>query len=478
MDMGRGHMRFRLFILALFTFSPAMALASDAVGVVGASNCGDPASPEFVRAVRDALSRRVGRDVRSESETVGLLGSGPRTSIAGAKRLLSDAQSDIMSGEDLSRSEMLKKFQHAQDAVTRALEILSSLPPAPERSKVLLDVWAFELQQLYPNVARTKELDRFLESIFRVAPSFTFDSSVYSPPQIEHYESVRQRVRERATSTLNLTSSPPGMTFYMDGYEVGTAPLSLKVPPGTYRVQAASAGHHGIPHDVAVDGVVNLQVDESLERLVQNEFGPCLAASSTAGERATQLGQLGTLLGVQLLVGVRVDQTSDGVSYLAVESFDTSAGQRRGGAAIKLQGGKLPSGSLNGLWDLIGFKDASNPKIAPSEVSYLAPLPAQRPPPPGWLRPAAYVTGGLALGLAGLATYEGISAKNSHDKANSLLRPDGTVSDQAAFARYNSDGDSSSRTMYLSAGVAILFAGSAGVLGYLSREPGPPAVHF
>jgi hypothetical protein len=468
----------RLFILALITFSPAVALAGEAVAVVGAANCGDPTSPEFVRAVREALSRRVGRDVRSESETAAVLGGGPRSSIAGAKRLLSDAQSDIMSGEDLSRSEMVKKTQHAQETVARALVALSFLPPTPERSKVLLDIWAFQLQQLYANASQTKELDRVLESIFRVAPSFAFDPGVYSPPQIEHYESVRQRVRERATSTLTLTSSPPGMTFFVDGYEVGTAPLSLKVPPGTYRVQAAAVGHHGIPHDVAVSGVVNLQVDEGLERLVQTEFGPCLNASSTAGERATQLGRLGTLLGVQLLVGVRVDQTSDGASYLAVESFETGTGRRRGGAAIKLQGGKLPSGSLNGIWDLIGFKDASAPKIAPSEVSYLAPLPAQRPPPPGWLRPAAYVTGGVGLGLAGLATYKGISAKNSHDKANALLRPDGTVSDQAAFARYNSDGDSSSRAMYISAGLAIIFAGSAGVLGYLSREPGPPAVHF
>jgi hypothetical protein len=270
------------------------------------------------------------------------------------------------------------------------------------------------------------------------------------------------------------------MTFYVDGYEVGRAPLALKVPSGTYRVQAASAGHHGIPHDIAVDGVVGLQVDEDLERLIQTDFGPCLSSSATAGERATQFGHIGSLLGVQLVVGVRVDQTAEGMAYLAAEAFERESGRRRGGAAIKLTNGKFPAASLNGLWDLIGTYGAGDTRIrvTGTESSYLAVLPVQRSPSPPWMRPLAWISGGLALGMAGAAVYEGVSARNSYNKAATFLQPNGSISDRSAYNKFTNDGDSAKSATLVSAGVAVIFAGTAGVLGYMSREPGPPSIRF
>jgi hypothetical protein len=87
------------------------------------------------------------------------------------------------------------------------------------------------------------------------------------------------------------------------------------------------------------------------------------------------------------------------------------------------------------------------------------------------MRPAALASGGLALGLAGLALQQRLSSSRAHDRADAMLGPGGALvpgSDPSRYRALRADGDAAARNAYVSAGVAVALAATAGVLGWRS----------
>ncbi|HYQ80090.1 MAG TPA: PEGA domain-containing protein [Anaeromyxobacteraceae bacterium] len=106
-----------------------------------------------------------------------------------------------------------------------------------------------------------------------------------------------------------------------------------------------------------------------------------------------------------------------------------------------------------------------------------AELRSEATPPPGWMRPAAWVAGGTAVLLGGFAVWQGLSASSKYDDASAMLRPDGTFQpgvDPARYAQLISEGDSAKKAAVIGATAAAVTAVAGGVLWLLSREP-PPA---
>jgi hypothetical protein len=88
---------------------------------------------------------------------------------------------------------------------------------------------------------------------------------------------------------------------------------------------------------------------------------------------------------------------------------------------------------------------------------------------PRWMRPAAWVTGGLALGFGGLAVQQGAASNDAYSKANAMLGPNGLViGDPDHHAALVRDGDAAKRNAWISAGVATGLAVTAGILGWKS----------
>jgi hypothetical protein len=97
------------------------------------------------------------------------------------------------------------------------------------------------------------------------------------------------------------------------------------------------------------------------------------------------------------------------------------------------------------------------------------------------MRPAAYVSIGLAAVFTGLAVQQGLSAHQASSDASAMVGPGGSLAVGSDPGRYQSLRDqaaASSRNAYLSAGAAIVFAATAGVLGWKSRAHAeePPAL--
>lgn len=105
---------------------------------------------------------------------------------------------------------------------------------------------------------------------------------------------------------------------------------------------------------------------------------------------------------------------------------------------------------------------------------------ALRPAPRRWMRPAAWASGGFALGFAALAVNRKLAADDAYDRADALLGPGDVLassSDLARFRDLTAEGDAAKRAAWISAGASALFAAAAGFLGWSSAVPGP-AVSF
>jgi hypothetical protein len=117
-----------------------------------------------------------------------------------------------------------------------------------------------------------------------------------------------------------------------------------------------------------------------------------------------------------------------------------------------------------------------------------APAPRSFTPPPSdpparavstspsrrWMRPTAYGTAVLAGVFTGLAIQQALTAHQASSDASAMVGPGGSLapgSDPSRYAALRSDARSATHNAYLSAGAAVVFAATAGVLGWSSRAP-------
>ncbi|MDX9721704.1 MAG: PEGA domain-containing protein, partial [Myxococcota bacterium] len=92
------------------------------------------------------------------------------------------------------------------------------------------------------NIARCyEELGRYVEA-YRYYLEFSRNAS---PEETESIRGALERVQPRL-AMVDLVSTPPGATVYVDRKELGafgTTPLSLPLAPGSYRFIVEQAGH-------------------------------------------------------------------------------------------------------------------------------------------------------------------------------------------------------------------------------------------
>ena len=126
------------------------------------------------------------------------------------------------------------------------------------------------------------------------------------------------------------------------------------------------------------------------------------------------------------------------------------------------------------------------PRLAPEEPVADARL--AMPPPaveraraprsrPAGCGPRRSAPAGIALAVGALAVQQGLSSSSAHDRADAMLGPGGVLrpgSDPSRYRDLRADGDAAARNAYVSAGVAVAFAATAGVLGWKSWGASPP----
>jgi len=96
-----------------------------------------------------------------------------------------------------------------------------------------------------------------------------------------------------------------------------------------------------------------------------------------------------------------------------------------------------------------------------------------------WMRPVAWASGAVAVGLGGLAIQQSAQAARYRSDASAMVGPTGALvvgSDPSHYRELRAQADAATRNAYLSAGAAAVLAATAGVFGWWSfREPAPVA---
>jgi hypothetical protein len=259
---------------------------------VALGHCDATASAITARAFRTLLAARLGAALKSEVDTAAPLGGLATRTLADVQHAVAEARAGFYR-------------DHVSDAAS-ALEGLSvdvtRLPPGDARWSVEREIWTL-LAQVRSKTSRDSA-EAALRHVFRVEPDYRPDTSLYPPSFRTLADQVRKQQARAPTSRLDVAVSPAETDVYVDGRKLGKAPVSLRLPPGTYRVEA-DFGRRSLVRTVQVPVPPQLaspvELGAEVEGALHPDGGPCVDPGKEPG---AALARATTLLGVDRLLGI------------------------------------------------------------------------------------------------------------------------------------------------------------------------------
>jgi hypothetical protein len=474
-------------LLLLFAALPAAAAETFAVVAVGDPPAG-PGSDlaEMTHQLREACRDRVGGVLGVAEMRSRLLGQTSSASLAELERAYAGVQAAFDDDE--------------MEIAAKALRnILDELEKMPESAQAYAQ-WtraSIRLAYVLRILKRPAAAAALMERLIATEPRYVVDDVLYPPSVRNAFESVRRRTAARHKAQVLVTSGGRPASVFVNGRPMGAAPVTVLLPPGRYRIGGAS-GDLRVPSawvDVeAGDRTVTLDFD--LAQAVRVNAGPGLALAPS--ERPPALLRAGGWLRATRVLAATLVTDAAGPS-LDGAIYDVAQGELVREGRVRLAAGAVPAAQLGALASFLlhgqpalGVTQVSPPPpaaapegkapaalpgpLAPAAQSPPLVEPAPRPggsPRRAWMRPAAYTAGAIAIGLAGVAVWQGISSHSSSSQADRMTGPNQTFPPGTDVARYNqlrADADAASRNMYIAAAGTAVFAAAAGALGYLSRD--------
>jgi hypothetical protein len=475
----------------------------------------DPPGPEtelaeMTHQLRAACRERTGGVQEVAEMRQRLLGQAGSATLAELERAYGGALATYQNGE----------YESSVRTLHAIADDLEKLPEGPEA----FSQWVraqLRLAHAEETLGHLREEREAMERVLAVEPHHQPDPDLYSPTYRREFEAARARVAAGPRRRLAVDALGWSATVYVNGRAFGTAPVSVQLPPGRYRV-GGSAGTLRVP-SVWVDlrdGDRSVALDFGLAEALRVSAGPGLALA--AAHRAGGVIRAGAWLGADRLLATSIAVEGE-VPFLVGSLYDVRRGALQREGRVRMAAGAVPGPHLAALAAFLLTGQQSNVVVVARSAPHAVPLPpppvlaaspaARRPaaapraspappaadPPPaaalpgsaaasaavprdGWMRPATWASAAAAAGLAGVAAWQGIAARGHARDASAMLRPDGTLEpgvDPAAYDRTRAAASSSRRWAYVSLGGAVAFAAAAGVLGWLSWDDrGAPVVRF
>jgi hypothetical protein len=361
----------RRFVGVVLLLVGTGAAAADAgkTSVIAVGKC-DEASAIAARTFRSTLAGKPGAQVASEAETAQPFGGTTEHTLSAVTGAIASARSDFYGSQAAQAKTTL---QGTLDDVTR-------LPPSDARwaaERDALTLLAQVLQKSDP-----KGAEAALSRVFRVEPDYQPDTSNYPPSFQKYVNGIRKAAKKKGTSRLDVSTSPPGKAVYVGGRKVGVGPVSIRVPPGEYRVEA-DWGHRGAVRTITVPSTP-VELSAAVEGAVYPDGGPCVEAS----EPVAALARAGRLTRGTRIIGVHPEAAGDD-SFVVVTSANPQ-GQDVSEARVKVQPGAPTTEALGLLADWSVKGGAADPPVEVTRGPGAKPLVA----------PVAAATAGVAAGAA------------------------------------------------------------------------------
>jgi hypothetical protein len=461
---------------ATLSLLASSARAAESLGVLALSEPPDP-GPELVEItaqLRAALAERNAGVLDAATLRERMSSHAPSASLSELDRAFAGALATYQAGD----------FESSIRTLRAIVEDLERLP----ESAGAFELWSrvmLRLARSEATVGRRAEARAVLERLVRTNPLVEVDPTQYPPSFVTQVNEARAQVEKQRTRKLRVTSQK-GVRVFVDGRDVGAAPVTVQLPPGKYRVSGAHQGVRvpGVTADLSSEDQA-VELDLRLGEMLRPNAGPGLALAQAA-DRQTHIITASAWLGLDRVVVAALAQEAGSI-FVVATLYDVRRGGTQREGRLRLTGGAPPPGGIVALATFLMTGQpstlvAAGPPsgraaelgVAPPRSSPFTPSDAERRPHPGGstaLGWSAVGTAALTVLLGGLTAYESLQASKRYDDASRMRGPDGTVSAAFTVSEYNgkiADGDSA-RNVAIGAGIgAGVTLGSTAVLGYLS----------
>lgn len=457
-------------LAAILALEPTLALPAESLGVVAVASPPGP-SPELVEItgqLRQALADRnpAVLDARRTRERM-------------QGQLAAASLSELDRGYESARVAYIQGDYEASVKTLRAvIEDLEKLPDGEDSYRQWIRA-ELRLAKTEQELGHVEVATAALQKVLRTDPELKLDAALAAPRFSVLVEEVRRAVKAQPRQKLTVTSSAAGTRVFVDGRDLGQAPVTATLPRGRHRVSGAIGALRVPPVQVELgEDEQGVALDFSIAEALRPSLGPGLAVPEA--DRARRVIAAATYMGLDGVVTTSLVER-DGVAYLEGTMYDVRKGVITPSGQVRLVNQSLPVGSTTALAEFL-----LTGKTASSLVSVLGGAPGRsgpdlRWPPPdargrsarsptkGWV---ALGAGIATLGLGGVAVWQGVTARSRYDDASKLLVNGTTLSPgaQARYTQLRSDGDTASRVSTITGAAAGACLITTGILAYLSYK--------
>jgi len=369
-------------LLAALLATPAAAF--ERLGVVAVAD--PPGGPdadlaELAHQLRAACRDRIGGVEDVPNMRARLLGQTSNATLSELDRAYGGALAVYQNGE----------FESALRTLHAIVEDLEALPETGDSYSQWVRA-QFRLAHAALTIARDAEADDAFSTLARTDGAIAADPDQYSPSYRRRFEGIKAKVRALQARRLTVTSEGRPGTVFVNGRAMGTTPLALWLPSGTYRIGGAS-------EDLRVPGFrIDLRTEDrsvvldfALAEALRVNAGPGLALP--ASRRGDGIVRAGAWLGVDRVIAV--SRAFEGEAAFLLGSFyDVRRGALLREGSVRMVAGSVPAANLGALAAFLltgqssrDVKDRTDPART-QPIAAAAPPAAPEPraavsPPPG-----------------------------------------------------------------------------------------------
>jgi hypothetical protein len=363
----------RAVAVALSLALAAPAAAFETLAVLAAAD--PPSGPdadlaELAHQLRAACRDRVGGVMDVPTMRARLLGQRSNATVTELDRAYGGALAVYQNGE----------FESAIRTLKAIVEDLESLPESDDAYQQWVRA-ELRLAHAALTIGRDREADEAMQAVLRTDPRVAPDPDQYSPTYRRRFEAMKARIRALPARRLQVVAEGFGGSVYVNGRLMGSAPLSLWLPSGTYRVGGASGALHVPSFRVDLQREDrSVVLDFGLAEALRVAGGPGLAVP--VARRSEAIVRAGAWLGVDRIVAVTRQSEGEAV-FLLGSIYDVRNGALLREGSVRTVAGGVPAANLGALATFLltgqssrDVKDRTEQAKVPIAAAIVSPLPA------------------------------------------------------------------------------------------------------
>lgn len=243
--------------------------------VVGAGDC---QAVDLVSGVGDfssALRGRLKTDLYEPDVVLDIVRPRPTRTLDDVQRQVESARTLFYNGQN----------ERALDLLKQALSELERAPLTGEPWKVMSQAHALKGVVLL-GLGKKAEAQEAFRVVLRVEPTLALSKDDFTPSVLSQFEALRKEVARAKKAQVQVQSTPAGAEVLVEGRVMGVTPLTLSLPPSTYRLMVRAQERASFLRVISVprEGVVLIDLES--EGALSTQAPLCLNAKDKPAEVA------------------------------------------------------------------------------------------------------------------------------------------------------------------------------------------------